>query len=146
VTTEAAPDERIALTQSAWEAYEAGDIERLLSMLDPEVVVEVPVELGNAGTFRGHDQFVKWLGAWQEAWESFEMQTIGAVAVGDRHVVCDMAQTGVGRGSGIEVNRKMGWLFEFRDGRTVHIELFSEFDSALAAAREREELGGDAGA
>jgi hypothetical protein len=50
-----------------------------------------------------------------------------------------MEQTGVGRGSGIEVTQRLGWLFEVRDLRTVYIELRGDFDSAVAAAREREE-------
>jgi ketosteroid isomerase-like protein len=133
------PEERIALTHAAWDAYAAGDLERVLSVFDPAVVVHVPTELGNPGTFRGHQGFLEWLGAWQEAWERFELETIDAVSVGDYHVVCHMEQTGVGRGSGIEVTQRLGWLFEVRDLRTVYIELRGDFDSAVAAAREREE-------
>jgi uncharacterized protein len=132
------PDERIALTRAAWEAYGAGDIDAVLQVLDPDVVIHVPVELANTGTYRGHDEFVRWLAAWGEAWESYKMRIIHTVPVGERHVVSHMRQTGVGRGSGIEVTGELGWLFEVRDGLASRIELFGDLDSALAAARERE--------
>ena len=132
------PEERIALTYAAWEAYSAGDIEGVLRVFDPDLVVHVPVELANSGTYRGHDEFLRWLAVWNEAWESFEMQIVNTVPVGDRQVVSHMSQTGIGRGSGIEVTREMGWLFEVRDGLTVYIELFGDVDSALEAARDRE--------
>jgi hypothetical protein len=57
-----------------------------------------------------------------------------------------MRQTGIGRGSGIEVTGELGWLFEVRDGLATHVELFGDLDSALAAAREREARQEDAGA
>jgi ketosteroid isomerase-like protein len=140
------PEERIALTRAAWEAYDAGDIDAVLRVLDADVVVHVPVELANTGTYRGHDEFVRWLAVWSDAWESYEMRIIDTVPVGERHVVSRMRQTGIGRGSGIEVTGELGWLFEVRDGLATHIELFGDFDAALAAAREREGPGADAGA
>ena len=81
------PEERIALTRAAWEAYDAGDIDGVLRVLDPDVVVRVPVQLANTGTYRGHAEFVRWVAAWNEAWESFEMRIIDTVPIGDRHVV-----------------------------------------------------------
>ena len=131
-------EERVALTQSAWEAYNAGDLDRVLAVLDPEIVVEVPVELANTGTYRGHDEFIRWLGVWLEVWESFEMQDLATIPVGDHHVVSHMRQTGIGRGSGIEVAQELGWVFDFRDGRAVYMTVFGDVDSALVAARERE--------
>jgi len=139
-------EERIALARAAWEAYDAGDIDGVLRVFDPDVVVHVPVALANSGTYRGHDEFVRWMAVWNEAWESYEMRIIDMVPVGERHVVTHMSQTGIGRGSGIEVTGDLGWLFEVRDGLATRIELFGDFDSALAAAREREGLDGDAAA
>ena len=140
------PEERVALAHAAWAAYDAGDIDAILRVFDPDVVVYVPIALANSGTYRGHDEFVRWMAVWNEAWESFEMRIIDMVPVGERHVVSHMRQTGIGRGSGIEVTGELGWLFEVRDGLARYIELFGDFDGALAVAREREGLDGDAAA
>lgn len=126
------------LTRLAWEAYNAGDLDRVLGFFDPGVVVHVPTELGNAGTYRGHDEFLRWLAAWNEAWESFDMRVVETVAVGDRHAVSNMSQTGIGRGSGVEVTREMGWMFEVQERRCVYMSLHTDFDTALDAARGRE--------
>jgi ketosteroid isomerase-like protein len=131
-------EERVELTRLAWEAYDAGDLERVLEIFDPDVVIHVPAELGNAGTYRGHEEFLRWLAAWNEAWESFGIRVVETVAVGDRHAVSNVSETGIGRGSGVEVTRETGWLFEVRDLRCVYIGLHTDFDTGLAAARERE--------
>lgn len=138
-------EERIALAHAAWSAYDVGDIDAVLRVFHPDVVVHVPVDLANTGTYRGHDEFVRWMAAWNEAWESFEMRIIDTVPVGERHVVTHMRQTGIGRGSRIEVTSELGWLFEVREGLAARIELFGDFDAAVAAAREREGLAADPG-
>lgn len=61
------PEERVALTDAAWAAYDAGDIDAILRVLDPDVVIHVPVELANTGTYRGRDEFVRWLAVWNDA-------------------------------------------------------------------------------
>ena len=141
--TSGTPD-GVELVSRAWASYNADDIEGVLQVLDPDVVVHVPVELANSGTYRGHDEFVRWLAVWTEAWESFEMRVVDIVTVGDRHVVSHMNQIGIGRGSGIEVTGELGWLFEVRDGRCVHVGIRPSFEEALGDAREREGIGPDA--
>jgi ketosteroid isomerase-like protein len=138
-------EERLELTRLAWEAYNAGDVDRVLGFFDPDVVVHVPAELGNAGTYRGHEDFLRWLAAWNEAWESFDMQVVETVAIGDRHAVSNVSQTGIGRWSGVEVTREMGWLFEVQERRCVYMGLHTDFDTALAAAREREGIEANGG-
>jgi hypothetical protein len=49
-----------------------------------------------------------------------------------------MQQTGIGRGSGVEVTMETGWVYEVRDGRCVHMGVHPSFESALVVARERE--------
>jgi ketosteroid isomerase-like protein len=139
------PQERIELTRAAWEAYNAGDLDAVLDYFDRDIVVHVPIELGNAGTYRGHQAFLRWLGAWNEAWESFDIRVVETIAVGDRHAVSNVSQTGIGTGSGVQVTRDMGWVFEVRDRRCVYIGLQTNFDAAVAAAREREGLAGAGG-
>jgi hypothetical protein len=56
-----------------------------------------------------------------------------------------VSQTGIGTGSGVQVTRDMGWVFEVRDRRCVSIGLQTNFDAAVAAAREREGLAGAGG-
>ena len=132
--------ERLAFVRRAWEAYNSGGVEGTLEMFDPEVEIYTSPQLANAGTYRGREALVAWIGAWNEAWESFRMNPVETVPVGKVHAVTRMLQIGIGRGSGVEVTMEAGWLYEIRDGRCVHIGVHPSFESALAAAREREGL------
>ncbi|MGH2992282.1 MAG: hypothetical protein ACRDL1_01955 [Solirubrobacterales bacterium] len=54
-------------------------------------------ELANPGSFRGVEELVRWMAEWNEAWESFHLEDVETVPVGERHAVTRMHQTGVGR-------------------------------------------------
>jgi ketosteroid isomerase-like protein len=142
VTGAGTPDDRIALVSRTRELYNAGDLGAALEIFDPEVEVYSSPELANSGTFRGVDDLVRWITTWNEAWGSFRLDPVETVPVGEHHAVTRMHQTGVGRGSGVEVTMDAGWLYEFRDRRCVHVAVHPSFDDALAAAREREGIEG----
>lgn len=132
------PDDRLALVGRTWDLYNAGEFEAALEIFDPEVEVYSSSELANPGTFRGVEALVRWIATWNEAWESFHLEDVETVPVGEHHAVTRMHQAGIGRGSGVEVAMDVGWLYEIRDGRCVHLGLHPSFASALAIARERE--------
>jgi ketosteroid isomerase-like protein len=138
VTGEMSPDDRVALVRRSWDAYNAGEVDSALGLFHPEVEVYGSPQLANPGTFRGVEELLAWIATWNEAWESFRFDELETVAVGQKHAVTRMRQTGVGRGSGVEVSMEVGWLYEIREGRCVHLGLHPSFESALAVARERE--------
>ena len=121
----------------AWlEAWARGDEEAVSSALDPAVEIHSPPEVGNAGTYRGVAGYRRWEGLWLEAWEDFQNEILRVEAVGQRHVVVDANQRATGRGSGVEVARRVSMLCEIRDGRLVRFHLYSTHERALAVARE----------
>jgi ketosteroid isomerase-like protein len=130
--------DRVELMQRAWDAYNAGEVDAVIELLDPEVEVYSSPELANPGTFRGVDEFVRWMTRWNDAWGSFHFDAVETVPVGEHHVATRMRQTGVGRGSGLEVAMDAGWVAEVRDGRCVHLGLYPSFEVAIAVARKRE--------
>jgi hypothetical protein len=134
------PDERIALARRGIEMYDAGDVESAISSFHPEI--EGYSEGGlNDGHFRGIEGFLSWTAQWNEAWESFDYEVEGVEAIGERHVVTIVHQTGRGRDSGIEVDQTAGYVFELDDdGRTTYFALYLSPDKALEVAREREGL------
>jgi ketosteroid isomerase-like protein len=138
VTPEMSPDDRVALVQRTWDAYNAGEVDSAHELFHPEVEVYASPELANPGTFRGVEALLRWIATWNEAWESFHFGEVETVPVGEHHAVTRMHQTGIGRGSGVEVSMEVGWLYEIRDRRCVHLGLHPSFESALAVARQRE--------
>jgi ketosteroid isomerase-like protein len=130
VTGEAA---RVALEGVA--AYNRGDVQAVMDQLDPDVEVVSGPGTANEGTFRGHDGFQRWVGAWVEAWESFRLEPSEVEAVGDHDVVIAMDTHGRGRDSGIELTMRFHYLYTVRDERVVRVHVYVTREEALAAAR-----------
>ncbi len=131
-------DSRVALIQEGFAKWEAGDVEATLALYDPEIVVYAPPEIGNSGTFHGTEGFMKWAQAWLEAWETFEQHLRAVEPIGQRHALALVTQTGVGKGSGIRVDRDATYVYETRDEKLVYMAIFFDHDAAVAHARERE--------
>ncbi len=132
------PEERVELVRRGFQAYNARDAGAVLRLLDPEVEVYNTVALMNAGTFHGHEGYLRWVRQWEEAWEDFQNTPEEIVPVGERHVVARVRASGRGRGSGVEIGQVLAYVWELRDGRCVRLELHPSFELAVQAARERE--------
>jgi ketosteroid isomerase-like protein len=135
----ASAERRIELARHGIESYDAGDLEAALGLLSPEIEVYSPPGTVNAGTYHGIEGFMRWTSMWNEAWERFEREIVRVEAVGDRHAVAVVNQTGVGRESGVEVQQVSGYLMELSDDeRCTYFALYNDADAAFAAARQRE--------
>jgi ketosteroid isomerase-like protein len=129
-------DENVRLALAWLEAWRQGDAEAFLAALDPDVEIHSPQEVGNEGTYRGVAGYREWEGLWMDAWESFQNEILRVEPIGQRHVVVDARQRGTGRGSGVEVDRRVSLLCEIRDGRMVRFHIYSTHERAVAVARQ----------
>ena len=136
-------DPRVELIREGFEAWEAGDAEKTMAMYDPAVVVYAPPEIGNSGTFHGVEGFLRWSQSWFEAWESFDQDLLSVEPIGERHAISQVMQHGVGKGSGVKVDRPATWVYEMRDEKLIYMALFFDHDAAMAHVHERE--GGASG-
>ena len=126
-------ERNVELTRTGLAAWIAGNREAAMATFTEDVEIYVPPELGNAGTYRGIDQFLSWFQAWDDAWSSFEMSVVGEFEpVGEGHVIAMVRSTGVGAGSGVEVENELAWLFGVREGQMEYLSLQPD----VAAARE----------
>lgn len=133
------PAFRIDLVQRGLQAWEGGEIETVLELIDPEAEVESPINLVNPGVHRGRQGFLEWTRRWMEAWEEFESEIISIEPFGEHHALATLHQRGRGRGSGVEVEMDAIFVFEEGGGRAVRIKLFDDRAAAEAAARAGEE-------
>lgn len=104
--------------------------------LDPEIEV-YDHDIPDAGVYRGHSGFLKWLEDWGDPWESFSMEPERFVGAGDQVVVI-FQMTAKGRGSGVEIKRRDGMVWTIREGRTVRLDYYNSDSQALEAAGVRE--------
>jgi ketosteroid isomerase-like protein len=131
-------EEREKLFREGFEAWTSGDLERALSFLSPEVEAGAP-DWMNPATYRGHEGFIKWSNAWEEAWESWEQEVKEVRAVGDHHVVARIHVHGTGRGSGLELDQELGEVVSVdENGLADFLEFTLDFERAIELARQRE--------
>ena len=138
MATEPTPEQNLELVRGGLEDWIAGDREKTISTFTDDVEVYVPPELGNAGSYRGVDQFRQWFAAWEEAWSEFVMSVETIEPVGARHVVALIRSRGIGAGSGIEVENELGWVIGVRGEKMNFLSLQQTLEDARALARERE--------
>jgi len=120
------------------DAFNAGDVPRMLALLSEDVEVYASPELVNAGHYTGHDGFVSWIRSWTDAWEEVSAEMIDNAAVGERHVVATVNQEGRGRG-GIEVSMELAFLFDVNDeGLCTYLAMVPTPEEGVRMAVERE--------
>jgi ketosteroid isomerase-like protein len=129
---------RESLARAGMEAFNAGDMDRMLAALASDVEVYASPETANAGNFRGHDGFTTWIAAWLDAWEAISAEVSDTILVGDRHIVTAIDQEGRGR-DGIELTMKLAFLFDVNDrGECTYLAMVPTPEEAVEIAEERE--------
>jgi ketosteroid isomerase-like protein len=123
------------------DAFNDGDVARMLAALSEDVEVYASPEMANAGHFTGHDGFVSWITAWTDAWDEVSAEVTDNAPVGERRVVTTVHQEGRGRG-GIEVSMELAFLFDVGDdGLCTYLAMLPTPEEAREMA-ERREAGG----
>jgi ketosteroid isomerase-like protein len=123
-------------TTEAFAAYASGDQERLRELMDPEIEVYAEPGLVNSGTYHGWEGWRQWSGTWEEAWEEISYEPLEFIEVGDSIVVAPTRVVGKGAGSGLEIDRVFGYLYEIRDGKGIRFHTYGSKERALEAAAE----------
>ncbi len=126
--------ENVELVRRALEAFPRGDMDEMLSYLDPEVEFHSAIVGGAEGNvYRGHDGFRRWFSDSFESFEELRNEWREFRDLGDRVLALGHLRAR-GRESGVEVDSPMGWVFTIRHGRAVKAEGFLSRDAALEAA------------
>jgi ketosteroid isomerase-like protein len=125
--------ENVELVRRCVEAFQRG-VEDMLPYIDSEGELRSAIVGGAEGNvYRGHEGFRKW---YADSFESFEELTIELNEfrdLDDRVVAFGHAKAR-GRGSGMELDSPMGWVFTVRRGKIVKSEGFLSRSKALEAA------------
>jgi ketosteroid isomerase-like protein len=126
--------ENVEVVRRALEAYEGGDVEEMLAYIDSDSELHSAIVGGAEGNvYRGHEGFRKWLA---DSWGSFEElrnEWSEFRDLGER-VLCLGHVKARGRGSGMELDSPIGFVFTVRRGKVVRAEGFLSRAQALEAA------------
>jgi ketosteroid isomerase-like protein len=86
-------------------------------------------------TWRGRDGIRSNIDEWRAVWESAELEIGRIETVGER-VVAEGAGNARGRSSVVSGSMPVSTLCTIRHGKIASVEWFTDYDSALAAARD----------
>ena len=121
-----------AAVTGAIDAYNAGDIDGLLTMAHPDIEWEVAPEHPAAATHRGFDAVRKYHQDWRNTVRDLTID-LRSVAESDDDVVTVCRLHGKGGESGADVEVEIAFLTTFRDGKAVRVEEFLDPAEALRA-------------
>ena len=126
--------ENVDVVRRALESFPRGDMEEMLSYLDPELEWHSAIVGGAEGnTYWGHEGFRRWFADSFESFEELSNEWSEFRDLGDRVLVFGRVRAR-GRESGVEVDSPMGWVFTIRRGKAVKAEGFLNRAKALEAA------------
>jgi ketosteroid isomerase-like protein len=89
-------------------------------------------DLPDAGEYRGHAGFGRWLADWAAPWAEYSDEPEEFIDAGERVVVV-IRMKATGRGSGLEVQRQDALLYELRNGKIARLDYYNNRQQALGA-------------
>jgi ketosteroid isomerase-like protein len=102
------------------------------SLLDTDVEVH-DHDILDAGDYRGHAGFGRWLGDWGAAWERYTIEPEEFMDAGGKVLVI-LRMKATGRGSGVGVERQDGAVFTMRNGKVSALDYYNNREQALESA------------
>jgi ketosteroid isomerase-like protein len=128
--------QNIEAMRRGYGAIGQGNLDVMLEIVDPEVVIRDRPESPDPRTYHGHAGARQALEASDETFDAFELRPEEFIAEGD-YVIVVLTMRGTGRGSGITVEERIAHQWKVRDGRAVALQVYSDPDDAVRDARAR---------
>jgi ketosteroid isomerase-like protein len=130
-----------SLLLAGYDAWNRGDRDAWLALLDPEIEIETSGVFPDlAAEYRGHERAAKFWSQMLEPWDEFHIDVERIEEDGDV-VAAGIRFRARGEDSGVEVDMRFGNGIRIRDGVAVQLlnrRTFEEvFDALRAGARER---------
>jgi ketosteroid isomerase-like protein len=126
--------ENVKLVRRLLEVYNERSFGENTELIDPEMIWDFSrAELPDGSSYTGHSEFLSFIEAWEEGFDSEHMEAREILDAGDR-VVVTVNHRGRGMTSGIEIDQTVAMVWTLRDGRAVRMALFPTREEALEAA------------
>jgi ketosteroid isomerase-like protein len=123
--------------RQGFEAFNERDVDRLISLSDPECEW-LPFRAQLEGiTYRGHEGVRQFFADMEDDWSSFRVDVLELHDREDRVAMLGRAR-GRGRGSGVDIDAVAGFVGEMRNGRIIRLTSYSDPQAALEAIGIRE--------
>ncbi len=121
--------ENVEVVRALFEAWNAGNMDAVRELYDPDVILRGPRDWPEPGPWVGREAVMRQWEQQRDVWDSDELRLIShSIDVGDRAAV-RFIWHGVGRGP--ESNMKLTGVYTVRKGRIFGMEFFWDHAEAL---------------
>jgi ketosteroid isomerase-like protein len=112
--------ENVELVRRCTQFWTERDFSLIPELLDPEVVIDLSRNVFNPDVYRGYEGVKRYVDVVDEMWDRFEAKIEDVIDTGE-NVVTATRMSGVGRGSGVEVEMQIFQVWTFREGRVLRL-------------------------
>lgn len=121
------------LVRQSFQRWNQRDHDAVLAQIDPEVEIHVlSAQIFGGAPFRGHDGYREWIATMEDSFEVWQIHPDVFREHGDKVVVLGHMHMR-GRGSGVELDQRTGWVVEIHEGKMTRLQAFLSHEEALAA-------------
>jgi uncharacterized protein len=125
--------QNVELVRRGFEAFNSGDIDRILSFTGPDFEIEVPPGLSaEPDTYRGHAGVRRYFQSFEEAMDEVHFQAERFWDAAEA-VVVDALVTARGKQTAILVEQRAAQLWTIRGGSVIRIRAYASLSEALEA-------------
>src|SRR5437879_7288820 len=113
------PEENIQILRDGIDAFNSGDVERILAFVHPDFEGSVPPEFSaEPDTYRGHEGIRRYFRTFEEAMDDVRFEPEQFWEAGDS-VVVTMRVRARGRRTAIPVEQRFAQVWTLRDGKAT---------------------------
>jgi ketosteroid isomerase-like protein len=127
----------VELVRRNLEAFNRGDLPRVLEGLDPDVELVPARAVLEGSAYRGHEGFERFVADMAEDWEDFRPESDELRDLGGGRVLVLGRFSARGKASGVEVSTPAVWLCDVRDGKVARVSFYTDEAAALDAVAAR---------
>jgi ketosteroid isomerase-like protein len=127
--------ENVEIVRRFFEAAEREDWVEVEGLFDPDCEID-DFDMPDASGYRGHEGFFEWIAAWDDAWDSWEMNDLEIHQGPNGKLIALFTMAAKGRSSGIELKRRDAMVYAMQGGKVTRLEYYNEQqrERALEAA------------
>jgi ketosteroid isomerase-like protein len=108
-------------------------VEAFVALSDPSIEhTRLPAAFGPE-TYCGHDGIRRWFNDMADLWQEWRNEIEGLVEVGADTVVASIRFRGVGKGSGVPVEARLGLVCVLSAGKVLRSRSYASGEAALEA-------------
>jgi ketosteroid isomerase-like protein len=124
--------ENVELVREAFERLNRGDVDGVVELCDESFVIDMSERVFNPHVYRGHEGIRRFYDDVVEAWEYYRWNVEDALTAKDA-VVAMLHCLGHGRGSGLDIDWRVAWIWTVREGRATSLRFYRDRERALEA-------------